>query len=124
LDLLRQFHKNAPFLFFNSNTFSFIARELSLALFSDLPALRKREVASSVAHYVAGVLDRNSMIQIVESLWQSSSFEPGQRVQTLRGSARGVMLRILDDGRMVWRPDGTDAELSALPESLKPDDAT
>jgi hypothetical protein len=124
LDLLRQFHKNAPFLFFNGNTFSFKGREISLALFSDFPALRKREVASAVAHYVAGVLDRDSMIRIIESLWQSASFQPGQRVQTLRSSARGVILRILDDGRIVWRPDGTDAELSALPESLKPDDAT
>ena len=63
------------------------------------------------------------MIQIVESLWQSASFQPGQRVQTLRGSARGVILRILEDGRIVWRPDGTEAEISALTESLKPDNA-
>src|SRR3989442_1378246 len=36
LDRLRGFHRQAPFLFFNGNTFATIGRELSFALFSDL----------------------------------------------------------------------------------------
>src|SRR5690349_13906967 len=36
LDRLRGFHRKAPFLFFNGNTFATIGRELSFALFSDL----------------------------------------------------------------------------------------
>jgi hypothetical protein len=39
-------------------------------------------------------------------------------VRTLRGSTRGVILRIQRDGRVVWRPKGTQSELIALPESL------
>src|SRR3954471_18802878 len=35
LDQLRGFHRKAPFLFFNGNTFAAIGRELSFALFSD-----------------------------------------------------------------------------------------
>ena len=73
---------------------------------------------SAVAHYVAGVLARETMIEIVESLSQSADWKPGNRVQTLRGSSRGVILRILKDGRIVWRPDGSRAELISLPESL------
>jgi hypothetical protein len=36
----------------------------------------------------------------------------------LKGTLRGVIMRVLDDGRIVWRPDGASGELIALPESL------
>jgi len=87
-------------------------------VFADLPTTRRREVMSGVAHYIAGVLDRESMVDIVEGLWEVADFQPGDRVKTLRGSAHGVILRRLPDGRIVWRPDGSGAELIALPEGL------
>ena len=118
-DHLRNFHRCAPFLFLNGNTFSFIGRELSLAVFSDLSPVRKRELSSAVAHYIAGVLDRESMISAVESLCESASFVPGDRVQTLRGSTAGRVVKILEDGRVVWTPEGGDTELISLPEGLK-----
>ena len=93
-------------------------RELSYALFSDLPALRKREVGSATAHYIAGVLDRTVMMQVVEGLCVSADLGPGTRVKTLRGSTHGVVLRVLEDGRIVWRTE-SGSELITLPESLK-----
>ena len=80
--------------------------------------MRRRELASAVAHYIAGVLDRESMIASVDSLCASASLAPGDRVQTLRGSTRGTITRVLEDGRVVWQPDGGTLELIALPESL------
>ncbi|HAO80473.1 MAG TPA: hypothetical protein DCQ92_16190 [Verrucomicrobia subdivision 3 bacterium] len=118
LDRLRAYHRRAPFLFFNGNTFATIGRELALALFSDLHPSRKREVSSVIGHYIAGVLDRESMVGIVESLCATAEFKTGDRVKTLRGSTSGVILKILGDGRIVWQPDGTKSELTALPESL------
>lgn len=118
LDRLRAFHRKAPFLFFNGNTFATIGRESAFALFRDLPPGRKREVASAIAHYIAGVLDREAMVEIVESLCEASSFQPGDRVKTLRGTTHGRIVRLLEDGRVVWQPDGTRSELMALPESL------
>lgn len=118
LDRLREFHRKAPFLFFNGNTFATIGRELSFALFSDLVPGRKREVGSAVAHYIAGVLDREAMVEMVESLCESAELNRGDRVKSLRGSTRGVILRVLPDGRVAWRPDGSQSELIALPESL------
>jgi hypothetical protein len=73
---------------------------------------------SAVAHYVAGVLDRDSMVRILEELCETASFQPGDCVQTLRGSTRGVIVRLLPDGRVAWQPDGSRSELVALPESL------
>jgi hypothetical protein len=104
----------------NGNTFATIGRELSFALFSDLVPGRKRELGSAVAHYIAGVLDREAMVDAVETLSQSADLKAGDRVKTLRG----VIVRLLDDGRVVWRPDGTQSELSALPESLLPENKT
>lgn len=120
LDRLRAFHRKAPFLFFNGNTFATLARELAFALFSDVTAVRKREIASAIAHYVAGVLDRENMACIVESLSRAAVLMPGDRVKTLRGTLRGVIIRVLPDGRILWRPDGAPTELIALPESLLP----
>lgn len=81
--------------------------------------MRRRELASAVAHYIAGVLDRDSMVSAVDSLWQSASLTVGDRVQTLRGTTHGTITRLLEDGRLAWRPDGANVDLLALPESLR-----
>lgn len=119
LDLLRSFHRRAPFLFFNGNTFADLGRRMTDALFADLVVLRRREVVSAVGHYIAGVLDRDAMVAAVESLCESAAFRPGDRVQTLRGSARGTVVRLLEDGRVVWLPEGASGELITLPEALR-----
>jgi hypothetical protein len=64
------------------------------------------------------VLDPEAMVEIVEGLCESAELKPGDRVKTLRGSTRGVIVRILPDGRVEWRPDGSRAELVTLPESM------
>jgi len=117
-DLLRNFHRQAPFLFFNGNTFSTIGRELTFVLFGELPPMRKREAGSAVAHYIAGVLDRESMTAIVESLCESADLKPGDRVKTFRGTSQGTVVLVLSDGRIVWRSDTSASELIALPETL------
>jgi len=73
---------------------------------------------SAVAHTIAGVLPWEAMVDIVNSLSETADWKPGDRVKTLRGSTRGVIVRLEEDGRVVWRPDGTQSELFALPESL------
>lgn len=90
-------------------------------VFADLVTGRRREVMSAVAHYIAGVLPWEAMVGIIDTLSQSADFKPGDRVKTLRGTLRGIIVRILDDGRVVWRPDGTESELTGLPESLCPE---
>ena len=118
IEFLRICHRKAPFLFFNGNTFADIGRQLSAAAFADLPQSRRREVTSAIAHYIAGVLDRDSMVQIVESLCETADWKAGDRIKTMRGTTHGVIVKILDDGRVVWKPDGSESELIALPESL------
>jgi len=118
LDWLRSFHRKAPFLFFNGNTFAEIARTLTDALFAEFPRARRREAASLAAHYVAGVLNREMVANGIMSLVEAADFQPGDRVKTLKGSLQGVVQKILSDGRIVWRPDGNKTELTALPESL------
>jgi hypothetical protein len=117
LDFLRQCHRRAPFLYFNGNTFADLGRRLMGALLAELPTTRLREVTSATAHYIAGVLDREAMMQVVESLCAATEMLPGTRVKTLRGSSQGVVLKVLEDGRIVWRTD-SGAALIALPESL------
>lgn len=118
---LKSCHRRAPFLFFNGNTFAEIGRALATALFSDLSFHRRKEAASAVAHFITGVLDEYLMIDAVETLARSAELKPGDRIKTLRGSLHGVIVRILTDGRVVWQPDGTESELTGLPDSLCPE---
>ena len=117
IEFLRQCHRRAPFLFFNGNTFADVGRTIVDFVFADLPNTRRREVMSAIAHYIAGVLDNQSMMQIVHELSEAADFQPGDRVKTLRGSMSGTILCLLSDGRVVWRSD-SGPELIALPESL------
>lgn len=58
------------------------------------------------------------MESIINSLWQVAELKVGDRVRTFCGSGRGVIVRMLEDGRVVWRSDSSESELIALPESL------
>jgi hypothetical protein len=121
LDFLKSCHRAAPFLFFNGNTFADVGRNITDFVFAELPTLRRRELISAIAHYIAGVLDYDAMVNTVDTLWQSAQLEVGTRVKTLRGSTHGVIVRVLEDGRVVWRPDGVECDLTGLPESLLPE---
>lgn len=92
---------------------------MCLALFSDLPPGRKRELASAIAHYIAGVLDWNEAGAILRGMMEAADFQPGDRVMTLRGSSHGRVVRLLPDGRVAWKPDDAGMELITLPESLR-----
>ena len=116
-EFLKSCHRRAPFLFFNGNTFAEIGRALTTALLRELPFHRRKEAASAVAHFIAGVLDRDSMMCLVNELCAAADLQPGDRVKTLRGSVTGTIVRVEPDGRVVWRAD-SGAELIALPESL------
>jgi hypothetical protein len=119
---LKSCHRRAPFVFFNGNTFAEIGRALATALFSNLPFQRRKEVSSAAAHFITGVLDQELMVAAVDSLSETADWKSGDRVKTLRGSLRGKIVRVLKDGRVVWKPDGAANELTALPESLARDD--
>ncbi len=120
---MRAYHRRAPFLFFNGNTFADIGRGLAALIFRELPAVRLKQVTSAVAHYVAGVLDREAMAGIVEELCRNASLGVGDRVKTMRGSMRGVITRVLEEGRVAVSADGSASELLCLPESLLPEDS-
>ena len=105
LDFLLRCHRSAPFLFFKRNTSAEIGGRLIDVLFADLPRGRRRESASLAAHYIAGVLDRDAMITGLDALAQAVEFQPGDRLRTLKGSLRGIVIRILPDGRVAWLPE-------------------
>ena len=75
-----------------------------------------------IAHYIAGVLDRDAMVAGVEELCRAAVLVPGTRVKSMRGSMRGVITRVLDDGRVAVRPDASASEMISLPENLLAED--
>jgi len=70
--LLRSMHRSAPFLFFDGNTFAEMGRQMSTVLFADLRPLLLREISSAAAHFIAGVLDEESLHQMIEEAIQDT----------------------------------------------------
>ena len=77
---------------------------------------------SAVAHYIAGVLPWEAMEEIIGVASPRFNWIPGDRVKTLRGSLHGIVVKVSEDGRILWRPDGTKHDLIAMPEDLCSDD--
>jgi hypothetical protein len=120
LDFLRECQERSPFLFENAATFAAIGRELVQPWLTHLPPARSRAILVAVADYVAGGLERASMVEIVEGLWAGDALRPGMRVKTLRGAVEGVVLQLLPEHRVLWRPRGSAADLVAEAASLLP----
>ena len=119
LDELRAFHRAAPFLFLNGCTFAALANTLLVAVFAEADPIRRREIADAGAGYVSGVRDRAELIALTASLCEDDALAPGDAVQTLRGSATGIVVRVIDDGRITWRSDATQSELTGTAASLR-----
>lgn len=58
------------------------------------------------------------MAEIVEGMWFSADLHPGDRVKTLRGSLHGTVVRLHEDGRVTWRPDGGEMDLTCSSDGL------
>ena len=124
-DFLREQHRKAPFLFLNGNTFAEIGRNIAKAIFADVHPTRLKIAASSVAHYIAGVLemDKAAMQNVLESMVQNESFAIGDRVQSLKGSLHGSVKTILPDGRLVVKVDGSSSTVTGLPDTFSRESA-
>lgn len=120
LDFLRECQERSPFLFENAATFAAIGRELMQPWLLHLPPARSRAILVAVADYVAGALERASLVEIVEGLCAEDALRPGMRVKTLRGAVEGVVLQLLPEHRVLWRPRGSAADLVAEAASLLP----
>jgi hypothetical protein len=118
IDHLHRCHRREPFFFFNESTFTRVSRELCSMAFASLSSLRRREATTAVVRYVAGLLERPKMIEVVEAMWWPLRPEPGDRVRTLRGSLVGTALGIGLDGRIHWQPDCANVRVITLPELL------
>jgi hypothetical protein len=117
-DFLWTCQHRGPFLFENAGAFAEVARQVAQDVFRALAAARRKALVAGVADYVAGGLERTVMVELVEGLWNVGAFRPGTRVKTLRGGAEGIVLRLLADGRVLWRPKGLAVDLVAPPEGL------
>lgn len=118
LEFLRHCERSSPFLFFNGPTFEEVARSVATYVFSAFPVTRRRHLISAIGDYVAGVLDRGAMVEIVESLSKAQQYAEGDRIKTLRGRTTGKVVKIMPDGRVKWRADDSEADMFSLPETL------
>jgi len=117
---LRDFHRRAPFLFFNGNTFAELGRGLSYALFADVIAVRKKQLASLVAHFIAGVpeVDEVALRTGLKELTRLEDFQVGDKITTLQKTLSGIVTKINKDGGIVWKCDQTGAVMTGTPQSL------
>lgn len=120
LVFLRDCQERGPFLFENSATFAALGRALVQPWVAGLGTARSRAILAAVSDYIGGTIERAALIEIVEGLWTAAPLRPGTRVKTLRGAVEGVVLRVLADQRVLWRPRSSTVDWIAEPGSLLP----
>jgi hypothetical protein len=120
LSQFRRFHRLAPFLFFNGNTFAELGRGITHALFAEVPTLRRKQIASLVAHFIAGLPDVDEIVlrRGLDDLAQMEQFQIGDQVATLKKTLTGKIVQINDDGTLVWKCDQTGSVITATPQAL------
>ncbi len=120
LVFLRSCQERGPFLFENAATFAALGRALVQPWVAGLGMARSRAILAAVSDYIGGALERAALIEIVEGLWDAEPLRPGTRVKTVRGAVEGVVLRVLADQRVLWRPRASTVDWIAEPGSLLP----
>jgi hypothetical protein len=74
LDICRRCFEMAPFTFNNGNTFSTIGKGLVDDWIKTLPAVEGQIVRNTVGHYVAGMIGKKELLQVLrhfETSWNS-----------------------------------------------------
>lgn len=91
-------------------------------MFADIPTLRRKQIASLVAHFIAGLPDVDEIIlkRGLDELAQIERFQVGDRVVTLKKTLTGQIVRINEDTTFVWKCDQTGLLVTATPQSLIP----
>jgi hypothetical protein len=83
-------------------------------------AVRKKQLASLVAHFIAGVpeVDRTVLRTGLDELTRLENFQVGNKVTTLQKTLSGIITKIDKDGDIVWKCDQTGAVMTGTPQSL------
>jgi hypothetical protein len=131
VEICRRCHRSAPFCFYNGNTFVAIIRDC-LAHTEGLSAAQITLAKSLAGHMVAGTAEPEEIEQfgqllhdIEHGIATATSLQPdlchvGDRVQTLKGTLSGVIVRINVDGTITWKCDQTGSVMTGTLDSLKP----
>jgi hypothetical protein len=119
----------APFCFYNGNTFVAIIRDC-IAHATGLDVAQIILAKSLAGHMVAGTAEPEEVVQFQQLLRDIDhglsegrklpSFHVGDRIQTLRGTLTGTVVRIEDDGNISWKCDQTGVQMTGTRGTLKP----
>lgn len=99
-----------------------MGRGLTHALFADVPTLRRKQIASLAAHFIAGLpdVDETILTRGLQDLAQIEQFRVGDPVATLKKTLTGKIVKTNEDGNVVWKCDQTGSLMTATPQSLIP----
>src|SRR6185436_19746079 len=79
LDVCRECHEISPFTFNNGNTFAAIGRTIISDWTKTLPPVEAQIVQTTVSHYIAGLIGRRELLQVLKHFnetWKSVPAAP------------------------------------------------
>jgi hypothetical protein len=71
LDVCRECHELSPFTFNNGNTFAALGRTLLEEWTKSLPPVEAQIVQTTVGHYIAGLIGRRELLQVLKHFEKS-----------------------------------------------------
>lgn len=75
-DLCRECQEKLPFTFNNGNTFAAVARTLIEGWTKKLPPVEAQIVQTTVGHYIAGLINRRELLQVLKHFEATMQQEP------------------------------------------------
>jgi len=76
LDICRECHGLSPFTFHNGNTFAGAGRLLIEEWTKSLPPVESQIVQTTVSHYIAGLIGRRELLQVLKHFEGSGKVQP------------------------------------------------
>ncbi|MEY2408484.1 MAG: hypothetical protein QOF48_1154 [Verrucomicrobiota bacterium] len=76
LDVCRECHELAPFTFNNGNTFAAVGRTVIEECIRSLPPVEGQIVQTTVSHYIAGLIGRRELLQVLKHFEGSWKLTP------------------------------------------------
>ena len=80
LDVCRECHELSPFTFNNGNTFAAIGRTIIGEWTGSLPPVEAQIVQTTVSHYIAGLVGRRELLQVLKHFKDDRNPTPSRQV--------------------------------------------
>ena len=97
LDVCRECHQLSPFMFNNGNTFAAIGRTIVEEWTAGLPPVEAQIVQTTVGHYIAGLIGRRELVQVLKHFHETLKPAPVRQQRPETAGLRAIPTPVMGE---------------------------